>query len=76
MERKIFLPPKNNELSLNDVLDRNQNKQDGPVNLWFLRRTFILFCYLTFLGFQSNQISKRLKSCIYQFYFVTVLIQR
>ena len=26
---------------LNDVPDRNRNKQDGPVDLWFLRRKFI-----------------------------------
>jgi len=50
---------------VNDVLDRNRNKRDDPVPMVPKKDVIIL---LPYLGLQSNQISKRLKSCIYQFY--------
>ena len=52
---------------VNDVLERNRNgnKRDVPVPVVPKKDVIIL---LPYLGLQSNQISKRLKSCIYQFY--------
>ena len=47
------------------VLERNRNKRDVPVPI-VPKKDVIIF--LPYLGLQSNQISKRLKSCVYEFY--------
>ena len=52
-----------------NVRNRNGNKRDVPVPVVPKKDVIIL---LPYLGLQSNQISKRLKSCIYQFYSACV----
>ena len=50
--------------NINDVLNRNRNKPRSPVST--VPRKDIIFL-LPYLGLQSNQISQRLKSCVFQF---------
>ena len=50
---------------VNDVLNRNKNKPNNPV-LTVLKKAIIIL--LTYLGLHSNQVSKRLKLCVYIFY--------
>ena len=58
--------------NVNDVLNRNRNKPKSPVPMVPKKDIIIL---LPYLGLQSNQISKRLKSCVYNFYsFVNLKI--
>ena len=58
--------------NVNDVLNRNRNKPKSPVSTVPKKNIIIL---LPYLGLQSNQISKRLKSCVYNFYsFVNLKI--
>ena len=48
------------------MLERNRNKRDVPVPM--VPKKDVIRLLLPYLGLQSNQISKRLKSCIYQSY--------
>ena len=58
--------------NINDVLNRNRNKPRSPVSTVPKKDIIIL---LPYLGLQSNQISQRLKSCVYNFYsFVNLKI--
>ena len=50
--------------NINDVLNRNRNKPNSPVSTVPKKDIVIL---LPYLGVQSDQISKRLKSCVYNF---------
>ena len=57
---------------VNDVLNKNRNKPRSPVSTAPKKDIIIL---LPYLGLQSNQISQRLKSCVYNFYsFVNLKI--
>ena len=81
MELKIALQKKHKQLRnflmqgttpRNDVLNKNRNKPNSPVSTVPKKDIIIL---LPYLGLESNQISKRLKSCIYNFYsFVNLRI--
>ena len=51
--------------NINDVLNRNKNKPNDPVVTVPKKDTIIL---LPYLGLHSNQVAKRLKSCVYKFY--------
>ena len=58
--------------NVNDLLNRNRNKPRSPVSTVPKKDIIIL---LPYLGLQSNQISQRLKSCVYNFYsFVNLKI--
>ena len=58
--------------NVNGVLNRNRNKLKSPVSTVPKKDIIIL---LPYLALQSNQISKRLKSCVYNFYsFVNLKI--
>jgi len=58
--------------NVNDVLNRNRNKPRSPVSTVPKKDIINL---LPYLGLQSNQISQRLKSCVYNFYsFVNLKI--
>ena len=58
--------------NVNDVLNKNRNKPNSPVSTVPKKDIIIL---LPYLGLESNQISKRLKSCVYNFYsFVNLRI--
>ena len=58
--------------NINDVLNRNRNKPRSPVSTVPKKDIIIL---LPYLGLQSNQISQRLRSCVYNFYsFVNLKI--
>ena len=50
--------------NINDVLNRNRNEPNSPVSTVPKKDIIIL---LPYLGVQSDQISKRLKSCVYNF---------
>ena len=49
---------------INDVLNRHKNKSDNAVPTVPQKDIIIL---LRYLGFHRNQITKRLKSCVYNF---------
>ena len=51
--------------NVNDVLNRNRNKPRSPVSTVPKKDIIIL---LPYLGPEGNQISQRLKSCVYNFY--------
>ena len=51
--------------NINDVLNRNKNKPNDPVVTVPKKDIIILSPYL---GLHSNQVAKRLKSCVYKFY--------
>ena len=56
----------------NDILNRNRNKPNSPVSIVPKKDIIIL---LPYSGLESNLISKRLKSCVYNFYaFVNLRI--
>ena len=58
--------------NVNDVLNRNRNKPNSPVSTVPKKYIIIL---LPYFGLESNHISKRLKSCVYNFYsFVNLRI--
>ena len=58
-------------LIINDVLNRNKNKPNDPVQTVPKKRCY----YFVALGLHCNQITKRLKSCINNFSsFVTVKV--
>ena len=58
--------------NVNDALNRNRNKPNSPASTVPKKGIIIL---LPYLGLESNQISKRLKSCVYNFYsFVNLRI--
>ena len=60
--------------NVNDVLNRNRNKPKNAVPMAPKKAEDIIIL-LSYLGLQSNQISKRLKSCVYNFYsFVNLKI--
>ena len=50
---------------INDVLNKNRHQQSNPVSTVPKKDIIIL---LPYLGLQSNQVAKRLKSCVYKFY--------
>ena len=51
---------------INDVLNKNrQHHHSNPVSTVSKKYIDIL---LPYLGLQSNQVAKRLKSCVYKFY--------
>ena len=50
---------------INDVLNKNRNQHSNPVSTVPKKDIIIL---LPYLGLQSNQVAKRLKSCVYIFY--------
>ena len=50
---------------INDVVNKNRPQHSNPVSTVPKKHIFIL---LPYLGLQSNQVSKRLKSCVYKFY--------
>ena len=57
---------------INDVLNRNKNKPNDPVQTVHQKYVIIL---LPYLGLHCHQITKRLKSCINNFYsFVNVQV--
>ena len=51
--------------NVNDVLNRNKNKPTNPVVAVPKKDIIILFPYL---DLHSDQVGKRLKSCVYKFY--------
>ena len=58
--------------NVNDILNKNRNKPNSPVSTVPKKDIIILLPYLCL---ESNQISKRLKSCVYNFYsFVNLRI--
>ena len=50
---------------INDVLNKNRNQHSNPVSTVPKKDIIIL---LPYLRSQSNQVAKRLKSCVYKFY--------
>ena len=50
---------------INDVLNKNRHQQSNPVSTVPKKDIIILLLYL---ALQSNQVAKRLKSCVYKFY--------
>jgi hypothetical protein len=49
----------------NDVFNKNRHQRNNPVSTVPKKDIVIL---LPYLGLQSNQVAKRLKSCVYKFY--------
>ena len=66
-----WLPPRYNQLPHQWWAREKPKKQDSPVPMVLKTDVIIL---LTYLGLQSNQISKCLKSCICQFYWSYCLV--
>ena len=59
--------------NINDVLNKNRNKPNNPVQATDPKKDILIL--LPYLGLQSNQVAKRLKSCVYNFYsFVNLKI--
>ena len=59
--------------NINDVLNKNKNKSNNPVQATVPKKDILIV--LPFLGLHSNQVTKRLKSCVYNFYsFVNLKI--
>ena len=59
--------------NINDVLNKNKNKPNNPVQATVPKKDILIV--LPYLGFHSNQVIKRLKSCVYNFYsFVNLKI--
>lgn len=50
---------------MNDVLKKNRNNPNNPISTVPKKDLMIV---LPYLGLESNQIAKRLKSCVYKFY--------
>lgn len=50
---------------INNVLNKNRHQHSNPVSTVPKKDIVIL---LPYLGLQSNQVAKRLKSCVYKFY--------
>ena len=48
-----------------DVLNKNRHQRNNPVSTVPKKNIVIL---LPYLGLQSNQVAKRLKSCVHKFY--------
>ena len=59
--------------NINDVLNKNKNKSNNPVQATVPKKDILIV--LPYLGLHSNQVTKRLKSCVYNFYsFVNLKI--
>ena len=52
--------------NLNDVLNKNKHKPNNPVQATVPKKDILIV--LPYLGLHSNQVTKRLKSCVYNFY--------
>ena len=52
--------------NINDVLNKNKNKSNNPVQVTVPKKDILIV--LPYLGLHSNQVPKRLKSCVYNFY--------
>ena len=52
--------------NINDVLNKNKNKSNNPVQATVPKKDILIV--LPYLGLHSNQVTKRLKSCVYNFY--------
>ena len=53
--------------NINDVLNKSKNKPNNPVQATVPKKDILIV--LPYLGFHSNQVTKRLKSCVYNLYF-------
>ena len=53
--------------NINDVLKKNKNKPNNLVQATVPKEDILIV--LPYLGLHSNQVTKRLKSCVYNFYF-------
>ena len=59
--------------NINDVLNKNKNKSNNPFQATVPKKDILIV--LPYLGLHSNQVTKRLKSCVYNFYsFVNLKI--
>ena len=59
--------------NINDVLNKNKNKPNNPVQATVPKKDILIV--LPYLGLHSNQVTKRLKSCVNNFYsFVNLKI--
>ena len=59
--------------NINDVLNKNKNKPNNLVQATVPKKDILIV--LPYLGLHSNQVTKRLKSCVYNFYsFVNLKI--
>ena len=54
--------------NINDVLNKNKNKPNNPVQATVPMAKKDILIVLPYLGLHSNQVTKRLKSCVYNFY--------
>ena len=68
--RKLLLPngyPKGIiNYHINDVLNKNRHQQSNSVSSVQAKKDIVVL--LPYLGLQSNQVAKRLKSRVYKFY--------
>ena len=59
--------------NINDVLNKNKKKSNNSVEATVPKKDTLIV--LPYLGLHSNQVTKRLKSCVYNFYsFVNLKI--
>ena len=59
--------------NINDVLNKNKNTSNNPVQATVPKKDILIV--LPYLGLHSNQVTKRLKSCVCNFYsFVNLKI--
>ena len=59
--------------NINDVLNKSKNKPNNSVQATVPKKDILIV--LPYLGFHSNQVTKRLKSCVYNLYsFVNLKI--
>ena len=62
-----------NDDNINDVLNKNKNKPNNLVQATVPQKDILIV--LPYLVLHSNQVTKRLKSCVYNFYsFVNLKI--
>ena len=52
--------------NINDVLNKSKNKPNNSVQATVPKKDILIV--LPYLGFHSNQVTKRLKSCVYNLY--------
>ena len=52
--------------NINDVLNKNKNKPNNLVQARVPKKDILIV--LPYLGLLSNQVTKRVKSCVYNFY--------
>ena len=60
------LPTRPNQLSYQQCFEQKQTSACNPVSTTVPKKDIIIL--LPYLGLQSNQVAKRLKSCVYKFY--------